>query len=45
MIALMQPYFFPKLSYWQLIHSVDTVDTGYFKSKCAFIFQNEANGH
>ena len=24
MIALMQPYFFPKLSYWQLIHSVDT---------------------
>ena len=24
MIALMQPYFFPKLSYWQLIHNVDT---------------------
>jgi len=23
-IAVMQPYFFPYIGYWQLIHSVDT---------------------
>ena len=48
MIALMQPYFFPKLSYWQLIHKVDTFvindDVQYIKggwiNKNRIIFKN-----